>query len=88
VGLLASSFPWLHHNPLLSVVVAVAFALVLGVVLDHSITVFHRWRDTVDARRAAAAARAEHERELALRPHLPADDYAPRERETTPTPGE
>lgn len=79
IGLLASSFPWLHDNPLLSVGVAVGFALVLGFVLDHAITVFHRWRDTVDARKAAAEAAAEHERELRLRPHEP-DDYAPRER--------
>ncbi len=88
VGLLASSFPWLHHNPLLSVVVAVVFALVLGVALDHSITLFHRWRDTVDARKAAARAAADHERELREHPHAHADDYAPREHESSTTPRE
>ena len=30
IGLLASSFPWLHHNPLLSAGIAVVFAIVLG----------------------------------------------------------
>jgi membrane protein DedA with SNARE-associated domain len=87
IGLLASSFPWLHHNPLLSVGVAVGFALVLGFLLDHAISLFHRWRDTVDAKKAAEAAAAEHERELRLRPHEPADDYAPRERTADLAPG-
>jgi membrane protein DedA with SNARE-associated domain len=88
VGLLASSFPWLHDNPLLGVLVAVVFALVLGVLLDHGITLFHRWRDTVDARRAAVLAAEEHERELQARPHPHADDYAPREHERSSAPRE
>ncbi|MDQ4503635.1 DedA family protein [Sinomonas sp. ASV322] len=81
VGLLASSFPWLHKNPLLSVVVAVAFALVLGVVLDHSITVFHRWRDAKDAERAAVRAAVAHRAHLSQHPEeVEADDYAPHPR--------
>ena len=36
IGVLASSFPWLHHNPLLSAGIAVVFAIVLGVLIDHS----------------------------------------------------
>ena len=35
IGVLASSFPWLHHNPLLSAGIAVVFAIVLGVLIDH-----------------------------------------------------
>ncbi|WP_138443257.1 DedA family protein [Sinomonas susongensis] len=79
VGLLASSFPWLHHNPLMSAVVAVVFALILGVVLDHLITLLHRWRDAKDAERAAAraeAARRAHYGQHAEAP-VSADDYAP-----------
>ena len=83
VGLLASSFPWLHDSPLLGVLVAVVFAVILGVALDHAITLFHRWRDTVDARRAAAEATAEHERGQAARPAVVPDDYAPRVPETS-----
>ncbi|MEN2742943.1 DedA family protein [Sinomonas halotolerans] len=90
VGLLASSFPWLHDNPLLGVLVAVVFAVVLGVILDHAITLFHRWRDTVDARNAAVTAVAEHahehEHERAARPEA-ADDYSPR-RPVAPEPAD
>ena len=79
IGLLASSFPWLHRNPLLSVVVAVVFALVLGVILDHVITVFHRWRDMKDAERAAQRAEMAHRAHLSQHPEesAMADDYSP-----------
>jgi membrane protein DedA with SNARE-associated domain len=88
VGLLASSFPWLHHNPLLSVVVAVVFALVLGVILDHVITVFHRWRDAKDAERAAQRAAMAHRAHLILHPEDAApDDYAPHPEASTPPTG-
>ena len=88
VGLLASSFPWLHDNPLLGVLVAVVFAVVLGIVLDHAITLFHRWRDTVDARKAAVEATAEHEREQAAHPGAAPDDYAPRVHEPSRSAGD
>ncbi|MHC6591011.1 DedA family protein [Arthrobacter sp. C152] len=42
IGLLASSFPWLHHNPLLSAGIAVVFAIVLGVVIDHALRWWHK----------------------------------------------
>jgi len=42
IGLLASSFPWLHHNPLLSAGIAVVFAIVLGVVIDHLLRWWHK----------------------------------------------
>ncbi|WP_415857101.1 DedA family protein [Sinomonas sp. G460-2] len=79
VGLLASSFPWLRHNPLLSVLVAVGFALVLGVILDHAITVFHRWRDAKEAEQAATRAAVAHRTHLSQHPdEAEPDDYAPR----------
>ncbi|WP_081998516.1 DedA family protein [Sinomonas humi] len=79
VGLLASSFPWLHHNPLGSAAVAVVFALILGVILDHLITMLHRWRDAKDAERAAARAEAARRSHLSQHPEagLSTDDYAP-----------
>ncbi|MEE9095537.1 DedA family protein [Pseudarthrobacter phenanthrenivorans] len=42
IGLLASSFPWLHHNPLLSAAIAVVFAIVLGVLIDHLLRWWHK----------------------------------------------
>jgi len=42
IGLLASSFPWLHHNPLLSAGIAVVFAIVLGIVIDHALRLWHK----------------------------------------------
>ena len=42
IGLLASSFPWLHHNPLLSAGIAVVFAIILGVLLDHVLRLWHK----------------------------------------------
>lgn len=35
IGLLASSLPWLHRNPLLSAGIPVVFAILLGIVIDH-----------------------------------------------------
>jgi membrane-associated protein len=42
IGILASSFPWLHHNPLLSAGIAVVFAIVLGIVIDHGLRWWHK----------------------------------------------
>lgn len=42
IGVLASSFPWLHHNPLLSAGIAVVFAIVLGIVIDHLLRWWHK----------------------------------------------
>ena len=42
IGLLASSFPWLHHNPLLSAGIAVVFAIVLGILIDHLLRLWHK----------------------------------------------
>lgn len=33
---------WVHHNPLLGVGIAIAFAIVIGVAVDHAIKVLHR----------------------------------------------
>lgn len=51
VGILAGN--WVHEHPLLGVGIAIAFAIVLGIVVDHLLTWLHRWRD---ARGAATAA--------------------------------
>ncbi|HJW00315.1 MAG TPA: DedA family protein [Arthrobacter sp.] len=42
IGLLASSFPWLHDNPLLSAGIAVVFAIILGIVIDHGLRWWHK----------------------------------------------
>jgi membrane-associated protein len=42
IGVLASSFPWLHHNPLLSAGIAVVFAIVLGILIDHLLRWWHK----------------------------------------------
>jgi membrane-associated protein len=42
IGILASSFPWLHHNPLLSAGIAVVFAIVLGILIDHLLRWWHK----------------------------------------------
>jgi membrane-associated protein len=42
IGILASSFPWLHNNPLLSAGIAVVFAIVLGIVIDHALRWWHK----------------------------------------------
>lgn len=39
--MLAGSFPWLNSNPLLSAGIAVAFAIVLGVIIDHLLRRWH-----------------------------------------------
>jgi membrane-associated protein len=52
IGVLASSFPWLHNNPLLSAGIAVVFAVVLGVILDHLLRLWHKHLARKDARKA------------------------------------
>jgi hypothetical protein len=54
IGVLASSFPWLHHNPLLSAGIAVVFAIVLGVVIDHALRWWHKRLGRHDAPEADA----------------------------------
>ncbi|WP_211877547.1 DedA family protein [Pseudarthrobacter albicanus] len=54
IGIMAGT--WVHEHPLLGVGIAIAFAIVLGIVIDHLLTWLHRWRDTRAA--AAAASRA------------------------------
>jgi membrane protein DedA with SNARE-associated domain len=55
IGVLASSFPWLHHNPLLSAGIAVVFAIVLGVLIDHLLRWWHKRLGRNDTRPAPAA---------------------------------
>ncbi|MFJ3957748.1 DedA family protein [Arthrobacter sp. NPDC090010] len=40
IGLLAGR--WVHHNPLLGVVIAVVFAVILGFVIDHALRWWHK----------------------------------------------
>lgn len=49
IGLLASSFPWLHHNPLMSAGIAVVFAIVLGILIDHVLRWWHKHLARKDA---------------------------------------
>ena len=47
IGLLASSFPLLHHNPLLGAGIAVVFAIILGIIIlgiiiDHLLRWWHK----------------------------------------------
>jgi membrane protein DedA with SNARE-associated domain len=49
IGLLASSFTWLHHNPLLSAGIAVVFAIVLGILIDHLLRMWHKHLARKDA---------------------------------------
>jgi membrane-associated protein len=53
IGMLASSMPWLNRSPLLSAGIAVVFAIVLGIVIDH---LLRRWHKRL-ARRDATPAR-------------------------------
>ncbi|MGG5171938.1 DedA family protein [Pseudarthrobacter sp. J1738] len=54
IGMLAGR--WVHNHPLLGVAIAIVFAIILGFVVDHAITLLHRWRDKKDAERAARTA--------------------------------
>ena len=56
IGLLASSFPWLHHNPLLSAGIAVVFAIVLGILIDHLLRWWHKRLARNDAEAESPAA--------------------------------
>ena len=51
IGMLASSFPWLHHNPLLGAGIAVVFAIVLGILIDHVLRWWHKQLARNDADR-------------------------------------
>ncbi|QDG63803.1 DedA family protein [Pseudarthrobacter sp. AG30] len=56
LGMLAGSFPWLHSNPLLSAGIAVAFAVVVGIVIDHLLRWWHKRLGRHDARPASEPA--------------------------------
>ncbi|MET3367038.1 DedA family protein [Arthrobacter sp. M2012083] len=56
IGLLAGQ--WVHHNPLLGVGIAVAFAVVLGIVVDHALRWWHKYLEKKDLAREAAASNA------------------------------
>ncbi|MEO5315167.1 DedA family protein [Pseudarthrobacter sp. CC12] len=63
IGVLASSFSWLHRNPLLSAGIAVVFAILLGILVDHLLRWWHkrlgrRDTDTHASRSAGAGADA------------------------------
>ncbi|MNI92395.1 hypothetical protein D3C73_1501840 [compost metagenome] len=45
----------MHHNPLLGVGIAVAFAVVLGIVVDHALRWWHKYLEKKDVAREAAA---------------------------------
>ncbi|XTR51821.1 DedA family protein [Pseudarthrobacter sp. So.54] len=55
VGIIAGN--WVHDHPLLGVGIAIAFAIVLGIVIDHLLTWLHRWRDTRGATSSARPGR-------------------------------
>ena len=57
IGMLASSFPWLHHNPLLSAGIAVVFAIVLGILIDHVLRWWHKHLARNDAEDGGCMAR-------------------------------
>lgn len=67
IGLLAGQ--WVHNNPLLGVGIAVAFAVLLGIVVDHALRWWHKYLERRDAARTAA--REAHE------PGVPAVDRKP-----------
>jgi len=62
IGILAGQ--WVHNNPLLGVGIAVAFAVILGIVVDHVLRWWHKYLEKKDtekkdhAREAAASAEA------------------------------
>jgi membrane protein DedA with SNARE-associated domain len=49
IGLLASSFTWLHDSPLLSAGIAVVFAIVLGILIDHRLRMWRKHLASKDA---------------------------------------
>lgn len=56
IGILASSLPWLHRNPLLSAGIAVVFAILLGIVIDHVLRWWHKGLGRIDAKADAERA--------------------------------
>lgn len=62
IGLLAGQ--WVHNNPLLGVGIAVAFAVILGIIVDHVLRWWHKHLEKKDAEKkdqagaAAATAKA------------------------------
>jgi len=53
IGLLAGH--WVHDNPLLGVGIAIAFAVVLGILVDHALRWWHKRLERKDAADDAAA---------------------------------
>jgi NhaP-type Na+/H+ or K+/H+ antiporter len=58
IGIGALAGRWVHNNPLLGVVIAVGFAVVLGVIVDHSLRWWHKHLEKRDAEKKAASAEA------------------------------
>lgn len=56
IGLLASSLPWLQRNPLLSAGIAVVFAILLGILIDHLLRWWHKRLGRLDAKADAERA--------------------------------
>ena len=47
---------WVHHNPLLGVGIAIAFAIVIGFIVDHAMKYFHGWLEKRSDKVAPAVA--------------------------------
>ena len=45
---------WVHDNPLLGVGIAIAFAIVIGILVDHALKLVHRYFDRRGHKRASA----------------------------------
>jgi membrane protein DedA with SNARE-associated domain len=52
IGLLAGQ--WVHNNPLLGVGIAVAFAVILGIVVDHVLRWWHKYLEKKDLEKDTA----------------------------------
>lgn len=55
VGIGALAGRWVHNNPLLGVGIAIAFAVVVGFVVDHALRWWHKHLEKKDAEKMAAA---------------------------------
>jgi membrane protein DedA with SNARE-associated domain len=56
IGVLASSVPWLHGSPLVGAGIAVVFAIVLGILIDHLLRWWHKRLGRNDVQPADPAA--------------------------------
>lgn len=55
IGIGSLAGHWVHNNPLLGVGIAVAFAVVLGVIVDHTLRWWHKHLEKKDAEKKEAA---------------------------------